>query len=162
MSSSVGNNVPLTAAPEEMFGRTMRIPDSQLGEWWTLVAEQPVPEGEPMQAKLELARWIVTRSHGEQAAKAAEEHFDRVVRRHEAPDDVEEVTWARADDGPVYLPGALKAWFGETASHWRRQIDQGGVRVGGEVVSSYEIEAGSLDGALVQAGKRHFRLVHLA
>src|SRR5881392_514839 len=59
MSSSVGNNVPLTAAPEEMFGRTMRIPDSQLEEWWTLVAEQPVSEVEPMQAKLELARRIV-------------------------------------------------------------------------------------------------------
>src|SRR5438874_6695077 len=40
MSSSVGNNVPLTTAPEEMFGRTMRIPDTQLDEWWTLVAEQ--------------------------------------------------------------------------------------------------------------------------
>ena len=67
MSSSVGNNVPLTAAPEEMFGRTMRIPDSQLEEWWTLVAEQPVPEGDPMQAKLELARFIVARSHGEES-----------------------------------------------------------------------------------------------
>src|SRR5712671_2081643 len=62
MSSSIGNNVPLTAAPEEMFGRTMRIPDTQLEEWWSLVAEQPVPEGEPMQAKLELARFIVARS----------------------------------------------------------------------------------------------------
>ena len=51
MSSSVGNNVPLTAAPEEMFGRTMRIPDSQLEEWWTLVAEQPVPDGDPMEAE---------------------------------------------------------------------------------------------------------------
>ena len=69
MSSSVGNNVPLTAAPEEMFGRTMRIPDSQLEEWWTLVAEQPVPAGEPMHAKLALARWIVARSHGEEAAR---------------------------------------------------------------------------------------------
>ena len=67
MSSSVGNNVPLTAAPEEMFGRTMRIPDSQLEEWWTLVAEQPVPSGDPMEAKLELARFIVARSHGEEA-----------------------------------------------------------------------------------------------
>src|SRR6188474_406449 len=67
MSSSVGNNVPLTAAPEEMFGRTMRIPDSQLEEWWTLVAEQPVPEGDPLEAKLELARFIVRRSHGDEA-----------------------------------------------------------------------------------------------
>src|SRR4051795_4456654 len=55
MSSSMGNNIPLTAAPEEQFGRTMRIPDSQLEEWWTLVAQQPVPPGEPMQAKPERA-----------------------------------------------------------------------------------------------------------
>ena len=60
----------------------MRIPDSQLEEWWTLVAERPVPEGDPMEAKLELARFIVARSHGEEGARAAEEHFNRVVRRH--------------------------------------------------------------------------------
>src|SRR3954462_2059861 len=50
MSSSVGNNIPLTAPPEEMFGRTMRIPDSLLPEWWRLVAEQPVPAGDPLEA----------------------------------------------------------------------------------------------------------------
>src|SRR6476661_2534543 len=85
MSSSVGNNIPLTAAPEEQFGRTMRIPDSMLEEWYRLVAGRPVPAGDPMEAKLELARFIVTRSHGEESARAAEEHFDRVVRRHEPP-----------------------------------------------------------------------------
>src|SRR5258707_8443669 len=85
MSSSVGNNVPLTAAPEEMFGRTMRIPDSQLEEWWRLVAQQPVPDGEPLEAKLALARFIVVRSHGKEAARAAEEHFTRVVREGQAP-----------------------------------------------------------------------------
>src|SRR3954454_9253298 len=87
MSSSVGNNIPLLAAPEEMFGRTMRIPDSMLPEWWQLVAEQPVPEGDPMSAKLELARFVVRRSHGEQAARAAEAHFTRVVRDGSAPED---------------------------------------------------------------------------
>src|SRR5690348_4043674 len=55
MSSSVGNNIPLLAPPEEMFGRTMRIPDTMLEEWWRLVAERPVPAVEPMAAKLELA-----------------------------------------------------------------------------------------------------------
>ena len=43
MSSSVGNNIPLTAPPEEQFGRTMRIPDSQLEEWYRLVLEREVP-----------------------------------------------------------------------------------------------------------------------
>ena len=67
MSSSVGNNIPVTLDPKEMFGRTMRIPDSQLEEWYRLVAERPVPAGEPMEAKLALARFIVARSWGEDA-----------------------------------------------------------------------------------------------
>src|SRR5882762_4318127 len=52
MSGSKGNYIGLTEDPNEQFGKTMRIPDSQLEEWWTLVAEQPVPKGEPMEAKL--------------------------------------------------------------------------------------------------------------
>jgi tyrosyl-tRNA synthetase len=159
MSSSVGNNIPLTAAPEEMFGRTMRIPDSQLEEWWTLVAEQPVPEGEPMEAKLELARWIVARSHGEEAARAAENHFDKVVRRGEAPEDIKTVGWSTESD-PVYLPSVLKTHFNQTASHWRRVIDQGGVTVDGRAVTSYEVPWAELEGSVLQAGKRRFlRLV---
>src|SRR3954470_12776233 len=78
MSSSLGNNIPLTAAAEEMFGRTMRIPDAMLPQWWGLVVEADPPAGEPMEAKLALARWIVTRSWGQDAARAAEEHFTRV------------------------------------------------------------------------------------
>src|SRR4029079_4182760 len=46
MSSSVGNNIPLTMAPEEMFGRPMRIPDSMLADWWRLVLEAEPPPGE--------------------------------------------------------------------------------------------------------------------
>src|SRR6478735_12703277 len=80
MSSSVGNNIPLTAAPEEQFGRTMRIPDEMLANWYQLVMEAPVPDGDAMDAKLALARFIVARSHGAEAATAAEAHFTRVVR----------------------------------------------------------------------------------
>src|SRR5213595_2123562 len=78
MSSSVGNNIPLTAPPEEQFGRTMRIPDELLPQWYELVAEAQPPAGQPMEQKLALARWIVARSHGEAAAREAEEHFTRV------------------------------------------------------------------------------------
>ena len=158
MSSSVGNNIPLTAPPEEMFGRTMRIPDSLLPEWWRLVAEQPVPAGDPLQAKLALARFIVTRSHGEEAAAKAEDHFTRVVREGKAPDDVPELTWKYDPNFPALLVEA----FGRSASHWRRQIDQGGVRVNDVPVSAYEVPAEALDGALIQAGKRQFVRVHLA
>ena len=144
MSSSVGNNVPLTAAPEEMFGRTMRIPDSQLEEWWTLVAEQPAPAGDPLEAKLALARLIVARSHGEEAARAAEEHFTRVVRRGEAPEEVP--GHALPDGDPVHLPAVLADAFGLSTSEARRLIAQGGVKLDGEVVSKLDVSREQLDG----------------
>jgi len=158
MSSSLGNNIPLLAAPEEMFGRTMRIPDEQLEEWWRLVAEQPVPGGDPMEAKLALARWLVARSHGAEAARAAEEHFTRVVRRHEAPEEVEEAQLEGPD--PVHLPALLAARLGESTSHWRRTIDQGGVKLDGRALSGYDHPRSELEGRILQAGKRRFvRLV---
>jgi tyrosyl-tRNA synthetase len=159
MSSSVGNNIPLLAPPEEMFGRTMRIPDSQLEEWWRLVAQQPVPEGEPLEAKLELARLIVRRSHGDEAAQRAEQHFTRVVRRGEAPEEVPEVS---VDAETVHLPQLLAQEFGQTTSHWRRVVDQGGVSVDGRRVEGYDVPADELDGAVLQAGKRRFLRVRRA
>jgi tyrosyl-tRNA synthetase len=154
MSSSVGNNVPLTAAPEEMFGRTMRLPDSQLEEWWTLVAERPVPEGDPLEAKLALARFIVARSHGDAAARAAEQHFTRVVRRGEAPEEMPEHPLPA--ENPVHLPALLAAAFGLSTSEARRLIGQGGVKLDGQAVSELDQPRERLAGAVLQAGKRRF------
>jgi tyrosyl-tRNA synthetase len=154
MSSSVGNNVPLTAAPEEMFGRTMRLPDSHLEEWWTLVAERPVPEGDPLEAKLALARFIVARSHGDAAARAAEQHFTRVVRRGEAPEEMPEHPLPA--ENPVHLPALLAAAFGLSTSEARRLIGQGGVKLDGQAVSELDQPRERLAGAVLQAGKRRF------
>jgi len=159
MSSSVGNNIPLTMAPEEQFGRTMRISDDQLPHWYELVLEQPPPAGDPLEAKLELARFIVRRSHGEKAARAAEAHFTRVVREGQAPQDVPEV--ALPDGDPVHLPKLLTDHLGvASTSEARRLIAQGGVRLNGEPVQELDVPRASLEGALLQAGKRRFaRLV---
>jgi tyrosyl-tRNA synthetase len=154
MSSSVGNNVPLTAPPEEMFGRTMRIPDSQLEEWWTLVAEQPVPTGDPMEAKLALARFIVARSHGEEGARAAEEHFTRVIRDHEPPEEMPEHALPTTD--PVHMPALLADAFAISTSEARRLIAQGGVKLDGDAVSELDLPRDRLAGAILQAGKRRF------
>jgi tyrosyl-tRNA synthetase len=56
----------------------------------------------------------------------------------------------------------LQSAFGRSASHWRRQIDEGGVKVNGERPAAYEIDANVLDGALVQAGKRQYIRLHRA
>jgi tyrosyl-tRNA synthetase len=154
MSSSVGNNIPLTAPPEEQFGRTMRIPDAQLEEWYRLVLERPVPEGAPMEAKLALARSIVARSHGQEAAEAAEAHFTRVVREGRAPEDVPDA--ALPDGDPVHLPALLAAAFGLSTSEGRRLIEQGAVKVDGMPVSGFDVPRDALVGATLQAGKRRF------
>jgi tyrosyl-tRNA synthetase len=154
MSSSVGNNIPLAAPPEEQFGRTMRISDDLLEEWYRLVVEQPVPDGDPLEAKLALARWIVARSHGQGAVRTAEEHFTRVVREGRAPEDVPEHALPAGD--PVHLPALLAAAFGVSTSEARRLIAQGGVKIAGGVVSELDVPRAELSGVVIQAGKRRF------
>jgi tyrosyl-tRNA synthetase len=154
MSSSVGNNIPLTAEPEEQFGRTMRIPDTMLESWWRLVLEEDLPAGEPMDAKLELARRIVTRSHGAEAAVEAEAHFSRVVREGSAPDEIDEAVLP--GDDPVHLPTVIAGAFGLSTSDVRRMIAQGGVKLDGTVVTELDHARDGLDGVVLQAGKRRF------
>jgi tyrosyl-tRNA synthetase len=155
MSSSLGNNIPLTAPPEEMFGRTMRIPDSMLADWWRLVAEADPPAGDPLESKLGLARWIVTRSHGADAAGEAEAHFTRVVRQGEAPDEVPEVALPPGD--PVHLPALLvESGAAGSTSEARRLIAQGGVKLDGEPLTELDVPRDRLAGALLQAGKRRY------
>ena len=154
MSSSLGNNIPLTAPPEEQFGRTMRIPDAQLEEWYRLVLEREVPPGEPMEAKLTLARAIVARSHGEGAAREAEAHFTRVVREGQAPDEVPDTPLPEGD--PVHLPALLASAFGLSTSEARRLIGQGGVKLDGAVVTDLDVPRAGLAGLTLQAGKRRF------
>jgi tyrosyl-tRNA synthetase len=155
MSSSEGNNIPLTMEPEEQFGRAMRIPDELLPEWYRLVMEQEPPTGDPLEAKLELARFIVRRSHGEEGVKRGEDHFTRVVREGRAPDEAE-IPTASVDGGSVYLPQLLSDQFGQSNSHWRRVIEQGGVKIDGEPVLELELPAERLTGSVIQAGKRQF------
>src|SRR5213082_748371 len=155
MSSSEGNNIPLRMDPEEQFGRAMRIPDELLPEWYRLVMERDPPAGDPLEAKLELARFIVRRSHGEEGVQRGEDHFTRVVREGRAPEEAE-IPTASVDGGSVYLPQLLSDQFGLSNSHWRRVIEQGGVRIDGEPVRELELPAQRLAGAVIQAGKRQF------
>ena len=155
MSSSLGNNIPLAASPEEQFGRTMRISDDLLGEWYRLVLQDELPPGaDPLESKLGLARWIVARSHGADAAVAAEAHFTRVVREGRAPEDLPEVALPEGD--PVHVPAVLASAFGLSTSEARRLLAQGGVKVDGQALDALEVPRASLAGAVLQAGKRRF------
>jgi tyrosyl-tRNA synthetase len=156
MSQSKGNYIGLAEAPEEQFGKAMRIPDALLGQWYRLVMDEDgVPAGDPLEAKLALARFVVTRSHGEAAALEAEAHFTRVVREGRAPEDVPEGTLP--EDDPVHLPSLLVGALGVgTTSEARRLLEQGAVRVNDEVVTELDVPRERLSGALLQAGKRRY------
>jgi tyrosyl-tRNA synthetase len=155
MSGSKGNYIALVEDPNDQFGKAMRLPDELLGEYHRLVVESDGRPADPLEAKLALARFIVRRAHGEEAARAAEEHFTRVVREGQAPEDVVEVVLPRAD--PVHLPRLLVDSLGiGSASEARRLIGQGAVRLDGEVVTELDVPREQLEGRLLQAGKRRF------
>ena len=154
MSKSVGNYVAIDEAPEEQFGKVMSIPDGAIEQWWRLALDTPAPELEPMDAKLALARGIVERYHDAGAARSAEQHFTRVVREGQAPEEIPEHDLPTDDF--VHLPMVLAAAFGMSTSEARRLISQGGVRLDGEPVSDLDVPRATLEGAVVQAGKRRF------
>jgi tyrosyl-tRNA synthetase len=155
MSGSKGNYIALVEDPNEQFGKTMRLPDELLEIYYRLVMERELPSGDPMQAKLALARFIVERGHGPAAAVAAEEHFTRVVRDGEAPADVPEVRLPAGD--PVHLPALLVEHLGvSSTSEARRLIAQGAVKLDGRPATEIDVPRADLEGALVQAGKRRF------
>lgn len=154
MSKSRGNYVGVTEPPEEMFGQVMSIPDAAVPQWWELVVDGGEHVAEPMEWKLELARRITARWHGEAGAAAGEAHFTRVVREGGAPEDVPSLRLPPGD--PVHLPALLAAAFGLSTSDARRMIAQGGVRLDGEPVTELDLPRDRAAGSLVQAGKRRF------
>jgi len=159
MSKSRGNYVGIDDLPEEQFGKTMSIPDEALPQWWRLAAGAEPPDGEPMASKLALARAIVSRWHGEEAATAAEAHFTRVVREGQAPDEVPEIPLPEGD--PVHLPALLASAFGLSTSEARRLIGQGGLKVDGVAVTELDVPRAELVDATLQAGKRRFAKLRL-
>jgi tyrosyl-tRNA synthetase len=163
MSKSYGNYIGVTEPAEEMYGKTLRIPDESLELWYSLLlGGAPPAELGPRDAKHALARALVQRFHGPDAAQAAAEHFDRVIVQHGIPEDVPEVDFA-APDGPVHLPALIAAAFGVSTSEGRRALAQGGVKIDGVAVSngSLDVDAGEIDGKVLQLGKRRFARVNV-
>jgi tyrosyl-tRNA synthetase len=155
MSGSKGNYIALVADPNEQFGKAMRLPDDMLDEYFRLVVESEERPEDPLQAKLALARFVVGRAHGEDAAQAAEEHFTRVVREGQPPEQVEDVELPHTD--PVHLPRLLVDGLQVgSASEARRLISQGAVRLDGEPVTELDVPRETLEGRLLQVGKRRF------
>jgi tyrosyl-tRNA synthetase len=163
MSKSLGNYIGVTEAPEEMFGKTMRVPDEAMPEYFRLVlGAEPAAGAPPNEAKRALARGIVERFHDADAARAAEEHFNRLFVQRQAPDEMEELglgPYAGENGDQVHLPLLMAGAFEISSSEARRLIRQGGAKLDGETIASDTLDLApeALDGRVLQLGKRRFR-----
>jgi tyrosyl-tRNA synthetase len=163
MSKSFDNYIGITDSPDEIYGRTLSIPDSSLADWYSLLLDESLdPALGPRDAKRALARALVSRFHEAEAAEAAEAAFDRVHVRHELPEEIPEVRFA-ASNGAVHMPALLAQAFGISTSEARRSLAQGGVRLDGVPVQDglLDLAPTQVDGAVLQLGKRRFARVRL-
>jgi tyrosyl-tRNA synthetase len=162
MSKSLGNHIGITDPPEEIYGRTMAIPDDAMAEYYRLLlgAERATDAGElsPRDAKRALARSLVAWLYSEQDATAAERHFDRVFIAREAPEEIAEATFA-CEQGSLHLPGLIAQEFGISRSEARRLIDQGGVMLGEQTLTAgeHDVACERADGLVLKVGRRRFR-----
>ncbi|MBN2822073.1 MAG: tyrosine--tRNA ligase [Coriobacteriia bacterium] len=169
MSKSYGNYVGLTDAPDDMFGKVMSVPDELMVKYYRLCTPLSLDEVEaieaglsdgsmhPNLAKRRLAREIVALYHSIDDSTAAEAAFDRVFKQHAVPDDVPQITVDL--DESVHVPALLSTLkLVASNSEGRRMIDQGAVRVDGELLApgTYDLDQSAVLGLVVQVGKRRF------
>jgi tyrosyl-tRNA synthetase len=170
MSKSLGNHIALEDPPQEVFGKTMSIPDGPMWDWLLLLTDLPEEEIaarrarveagalHPKEVKVDLARRLVTWLHGAAAAEAAHAEFERVFAAGGVPDEVPEVTV------PAGLPLTkllVAAGLAASNADARRLVDQGAVHVDGERLGDPFAELPAGEPRLVKVGKRRFARVHV-
>lgn len=163
MSKSTGNIVPINTGAEDMYGKLMSIPDFAMGKYMRLVTrwspheidalEKQVADGKthPRDAKMSLAREIVSIFYGETGAQSAQEAFVKLFQQKETPDDMPEF---QMQSGQSALDVLLAAKLVSSKSEARRLFEQKGVRLDGVTVENGN-EALPHPGVL-QVGKRKF------
>ncbi len=175
MSKSLGNFVGIAEPAGEQFGKIMSLPDELMPRYFTLTTgwhpdridevAGALADGslEPVEAKRLLARTVVDLYHGDGAGEAAQAEFDQVFRSHAAPDEIPDFT-IPADalrDGRIRVSHLLRLAFPNAVpsnKEGTRKIQQGGVRLDGEVVDDAEaaVAPSDVDGKTLQLGKRNW------
>ncbi len=157
MSKSLHNYIGLTESPEEIYGKTMSIPDQLIEKYVRLVsglAEAEVLAMKPRDAKATIARQLVKRLHGEDAARRAEEDFITKFRKREIPDNLEEY---RFRGGPADIVSHLVAMgIAKSRNDARRLVEQHGVRVNGEKA---QLQTTLKSGDVISARRRYIRFI---
>jgi tyrosyl-tRNA synthetase len=172
MSQSLGNYIGVTDPPGEMYGKIMRVDDQTMIDYYTLLTDVPLAEVEtmqrqmtngslnPMDAKMRLAREIVSELHSREAAARADEEFVRVFRQRRAPDEIEErevrfAEYTGTERSEVDLRKLIAdLGLAPSRSEARRLLQQGAVEIEGTTVKTdYAVFT---SGSVLRVGKRRF------
>lgn len=169
MSKSKGNYIGISENPGEMFGKILSISDELMWSYFTLLSFKSIKEIEalknevaqgrnPKEAKVILAQEIVTRFHSSADADKALEDFNHRAKGG-IPDDIPELSISGAPIGIAQL--IKQANLAPSATEANRNIEQGGVRIDGVVITdrALKVDAGTF---VLQVGKRKFAKIHLS
>ncbi len=166
MSSSWGNTINLLDSADEMFGKTMSLPDELIIKYFTLATRAPLAEIEeikkmlnPRDQKAMLAKEIVRMYHGVKAAEAAAENFDKIFRRHETPEKIEIFETDRKNYPILDLLFDTK--LAESKSDAKRVIEGGGVEIDNQKITDWKKEIELKSEMVIRFGKRKFVKVKL-
>lgn len=167
MSKSLGNHIPILAAPEDMYGKVMSLPDKAMPKFFRLVTRWTPPEIEEMEAglasgllhprdaKMKLAHEIVSIFIGADQADQAAAHFKRVFQQGAEPADMPELTTAA---GASLQDVLVAAGFAASKAEARRLVEQKGVRLDGETL--LDASQPLPHSGVLQAGRRRFMRVN--
>lgn len=170
MSKSLNNYVGVSDSPDEMFGKLMSVSDELMWKYFELLSFRPMEEitvfrqtvedgGNPRDAKVELAKEIVSRFHGGDDADQAEQNFINRFRKGAIPDEMDEIELLAEDDG-LAIANLLKgAGLTASTSDALRMIRQGAVKVDGEKIDDTKLKIMPGEAQVYQVGKRRFARV---
>lgn len=168
MSKSFHNHIPITSAPNDMYGKVMSIKDELITKYFWLTTDRSKKDIDAMEAamkkganprdyKMELARELVTMYHSAADAKTAEQAFVDQFQKHKMPDDMPEVKLSKTSLPLVDL--LTEAGLVKSKSDARRLIKEGGIKINGEAIKDIEATVTVKGGDVIQKGKREFRKI---
>jgi tyrosyl-tRNA synthetase len=170
MSKTYGNSIGISDSPQEIYGKTMSVPDEAMKDYFLLASDLNISQidealsGSPREAKGLLARTLVRLYHGEDDAQAAEENFKKVFSQGEMPEEMDEYIVSADDleDGKLWIVKlVVDAGLVNKNNEARRNIEGGGVRIDEVRVEDPRGLVEVRDGMVLQVGKRKFRKIRL-
>jgi tyrosyl-tRNA synthetase len=175
MSKSLDNYIGINEPPNEIYGKTLSIPDELIYTYYELatdVSNQELKiikqqldnkEVNPRDLKRALARKLVSMYHSEEAALEAEREFDQIFVKKGLPDEIPDLKLDKSDSekGIDILDLILKAGFAPSRSEARRLVIQGGVSIDGEKISDPKLVVNPKEGSILKVGKRNFAKISI-